>query len=140
MVGKTGSLGLSLAATSVDTAEARKISNLEAGDYARISVSDTGTGMDDEILHRVLDPFFTTKGVGSGTGMGLAMVYGIVSNHGGALDISSSPGEGTTVTVYLPLLEESENDVLSGSEVASSINDQESKDRDNRDGADTRDR
>jgi PAS domain S-box-containing protein len=106
MEGKTGRLGFSLAVANVDRAEARKISNIEAGDFARIGISDTGIGMKEEILHRVLDPFFTTKDVGRGTGMGLAMVYGIVSNHGGAIDIASTPGDGTTVTMYLPLVGE----------------------------------
>jgi PAS domain S-box-containing protein len=72
------------------------------GDYVRIHIIDTGIGMDDAVKSRIFDPFFTTKPLGEGTGMGLAMVYGIVQNHGGFVDVASSPGKGTEVRIYLP--------------------------------------
>ncbi len=72
------------------------------GRYARISVRDSGTGMDAATLAKAFDPFFTTKPAGVGTGLGLAMVYGLVKQHGGFVDLASTPGQGTTVSVYLP--------------------------------------
>jgi len=71
------------------------------GDYVVLSVADTGDGIDPELLGRVFEPFFTTKPVGKGTGMGLAMVYGMARSHGAYLDLMSEPGVGTTVTLYL---------------------------------------
>ncbi|MBU5614167.1 GAF domain-containing protein [Geomonas sp. Red51] len=74
------------------------------GSYAVISVTDTGTGIDEATKAHVLEPFFTTKEVGKGSGLGLAIVYGIVKQHEGYVEIDSTPGIGTTLNVYLPLL------------------------------------
>ena len=79
--------------------------NLSVGDYAKLTVRDNGCGIDAAVMDRIYDPFFTTKGPGSGTGLGLSVVYGIVRDHGGAIDIASEPGKGTTVTVHFPLEE-----------------------------------
>lgn len=73
--------------------------------YARLMISDTGTGMDEKTLKRVFDPFFTTKAAGKGTGMGLSVVHGIVKRHGGEIEVESTLGQGSSFIIYLPLAE-----------------------------------
>jgi two-component system NtrC family sensor kinase len=75
------------------------------GAYQCLIVSDDGHGMDAETQARIFDPFFTTKEVGAGTGLGLSIAYGIVRDHGGWIDVQSAPGEGTRISIYLPLTE-----------------------------------
>jgi two-component system cell cycle sensor histidine kinase/response regulator CckA len=86
----------------VDPTATRRTSDPEPGEYARLTVHDNGSGMPPDVLDRLLEPFFTTKEVGKGTGLGLATVYGIVRQHHGFLNVDSTPGVGTTFHVYLP--------------------------------------
>jgi PAS domain S-box-containing protein len=79
--------------------------NHAPGDYVAVSVEDTGTGMTPEVLERAVEPFFTTKPFGEGTGLGLAQVYGVAHQSGGTVMIDSAPGAGTTVSIYLPAAE-----------------------------------
>src|SRR3546814_8514504 len=74
----------------------------DLGDYIVITVSDTGAGIPEHVIDRVLEPFFTTKDVGKGTGLGLSQIYGFVRQSRGELSIDSVEGEGTTVTLFLP--------------------------------------
>lgn len=80
------------------------VSNIPAGEYMVISVSDTGTGIDENIIKKIFEPFFSTKDPGRGTGLGLSIVYGIVSEHNGYIDVITKKSEGTTFKIYLPIV------------------------------------
>jgi signal transduction histidine kinase len=72
------------------------------GEFVALAIADNGSGMPPEVKARIFEPFFTTKEVGKGTGLGLAQVYGFATQSGGIVAVDSAPGEGTTVTIYLP--------------------------------------
>jgi K+-sensing histidine kinase KdpD len=102
-----GLVTLQASAAPLDASAAAEL-QVPAGEFVRLDVSDTGSGMDAQTLARVFEPFFTTKKLGQGTGLGMAMVYGFVRQSGGAISLRSQPGQGTTVTLWLPLTEPSD--------------------------------
>jgi signal transduction histidine kinase/CheY-like chemotaxis protein len=102
------------------------------GKYVKVSVTDTGVGMDEVTRQKIFDPFFTTKEMGRGTGLGMASVYGIVKNHEGFITVYSKKGEGATFNIYLPATEketvkekELEKDELKGSEIVLLVDDED---------------
>ncbi len=97
-----GRLAILTRSVSLDRPAAHGLPDLPPGLYARLSVMDTGIGMNSATISRIFEPFFTTKEIGRGTGLGLATVYGIVQQCGGALHVESEPGKGATFDVYLP--------------------------------------
>ncbi|MEA3279861.1 MAG: PAS domain S-box protein, partial [Thermodesulfobacteriota bacterium] len=107
---------------------------IKPGKYVKISVTDTGHGMDEATRERIFDPFFTTKEMGRGTGLGLASAYGIIKNHGGFINVYSEKGEGTTFNIYLPASESElvrsqsggvSNDVRHGHETVLLVDDED---------------
>jgi CheY-like chemotaxis protein len=98
-----GRLTIETARMQLDAADAAARPGLEAGAYLMVAVSDTGVGIAPELLDKVYEPFFTTKPVGQGTGLGLSMVYGFAQQSNGQVRIHSQPGQGTSVKIYLPL-------------------------------------
>ena len=97
-----GALHVSLETVRFDEARSAIIGSIEPGEYIVLQVNDTGTGISDDVLEKMFDPFFTTKDVGVGSGLGLSLVHGIVTGVGGAIDVVTAMGKGTTFTVYLP--------------------------------------
>ena len=97
-----GSLTIELNNVVLDYEAASKQPGLKPGDYVRFSVSDTGHGIPPDMLDKIFDPYFTTKDIGKGTGMGLAVVHGIVKTHNGAINVDSTIGKGTAFHVYFP--------------------------------------
>jgi PAS domain S-box-containing protein len=97
----------------VDESNARLHVGTPPGNYVLLTVSDTGCGMDKEILDHIFEPFFTTKGIGKGTGLGLASVYGIVKGHGGYIHCQSRAGQGTTFKIFLPAVGHEDVDIAS---------------------------
>ena len=93
---------MEMANAALDDAYAARHAEVDPGQYVLFAITDTGKGMDEDTMARALDPFFTTKPAGEGTGLGLPQVYGFVKQSGGHLKIYSEVGEGTTVKLYLP--------------------------------------
>jgi CheY-like chemotaxis protein len=100
-----GILEVRLDNIQVEEALAARHPELLPGPYVRLTVRDTGVGMEEAVWARIFEPFYTTKLAGEGTGMGLAVVHGIVTSHSGAIDVDSRPGQGTTFTIYLPQIQ-----------------------------------
>lgn len=97
-----GILAISTSNVYLDADFCKKRPGIKAGPYARMTVSDTGVGMDEDTASRIFEPFYTTKPEGEGTGLGLSTVYGLVTQSGGHVEVTSKPGEGTVFTLYLP--------------------------------------
>ncbi len=103
---KPGVIEVKLSRIEIRKLDAFKHRRLSPGPYVRLSIRDTGCGMDPETVQRIFHPFFTTKPVGEGSGMGLSVVHGIVSRHGGTITVSSALGKGTTFDLYFPATED----------------------------------
>ena len=99
-----GKLYIETACAKLDESDVKGL-ELPPGSYVKISVTDTGIGMDPVTLQQIFDPFFTTRGIGRGTGLGLSAAYGTVKNHGGMIHAASQTGKGSTITIYLPATE-----------------------------------
>lgn len=130
---KGGILEFTLENITLDEQSPELDSKQEPGEYVMLKVSDTGIGVPSEILDRIFDPYFTTKGVGKGTGMGLAVVHGIVENHGGSIRVESQVNKGTKFKVFLPAVQgsapldiESRKDFQGGTERILFVDDEES--------------
>ena len=102
MQGSGGELRMSLEAVFFGPSDPLPVADMLPGGYVLLTVSDTGVGMTDAVRRRIFEPFFTTRKAGQGTGMGLAVVYGIVRAHGGAIAVESAPGKGASFRIYLP--------------------------------------
>ena len=112
--------------------KASKLLGLDPGRYVKISVTDTGVGMDEATQQRAFDPFFTTKEIGRGTGLGLASAYGILKSHAGIIHVTSAKGEGSTFDIYLPtskkqpkFMKEPAEDIISGSGTVLLVDDED---------------
>ena len=103
-----GTLHVRLIRVEVDRQTALQHHELHDGPHVRLTVTDTGCGMDTETLEHIFDPYFTTKDVGEGTGLGLSVVHGIINTHNGVITAESEPGKGTTFHVYFPVIEKEE--------------------------------
>ncbi|MFZ0930021.1 MAG: PAS domain S-box protein [Syntrophobacteraceae bacterium] len=99
---KGGVLSINLKNVDIDSAAISEVPDLAPGPYLRLTVADTGHGMDEAVRQRIFDPYFTTKGPAEGTGLGLALVYGIITSLSGGISVFSEPGQGATFAVYFP--------------------------------------
>ena len=107
-----GNLTMTVSNVSLDAAYAKRHADVRPGDYVKLAISDTGAGMTAVVMGQVFEPFFSTKPVGSGTGLGLSMVYGFVKQSGGHVEIETLLGVGTTMTLYLPRTEQAEDVIV----------------------------
>ena len=128
-----GELDIWLDNVEIDRFSVAKCVNLPPGHYLCLTVRDNGHGMDEKTIDRIFDPFFSTKGQSEGTGLGLSVIHGIVSNHGGAITVESKPDQGSQFKVYLPSLDKSTNvtsdappiAIMSGTECILLVDDEE---------------
>ncbi|WP_322093748.1 ATP-binding protein [Paraburkholderia bannensis] len=107
-----GTLTVTLEHAYIETAASLTSGPISAGDYVKLGVADTGAGMTTDLIERIFNPFFTTRKAGEGTGLGLSLVDSIVREYGGAVSVTSAPGQGSRFDVYLPLSTEAAHDVV----------------------------
>ncbi len=107
-----GTLEISLVNVPIENPTPASLGELQPGPYVKLQVKDTGPGIDPDILPHIFEPYFTTKEVGQGSGLGLAAVLGIVKSHGGEIVVDSIPGQGTSFTIYFPQLIETLSSTL----------------------------
>jgi CheY-like chemotaxis protein len=133
-MGEAGRLTIRTENVSLDEESCKQDAEAAPGDWVALTVTDTGHGMDRDTMRHIFEPFYTTKELGRGTGLGLAMVYGIVTQHGGYVACRSQPGEGTRFSVYLPAIsaestasaeESSKSLELAGKETVLLVDDEE---------------
>jgi two-component system cell cycle sensor histidine kinase/response regulator CckA len=101
-----GTLTLRTRAVFLNEERSRKLLSLQSGQHVQLSIADTAIGISEEDLPQIFEPFFTTKETDKGTGLGLSVIYAIVKNHRGAIEVSSKVGQGSTFVVYLPVYEQ----------------------------------
>ena len=102
---KGGRLDVDLSSVKISEGDAQAYQDIKPGEYLKLTVSDTGHGMGKDTVSRIFEPYFTTKTMEEGTGLGLSTVHGIVKNHGGDIRVFSNPGEGTTFQILFPVIE-----------------------------------
>jgi CheY-like chemotaxis protein len=105
---KGGILNVKTENITLNENDSRNIIGSHPGRYVKLSIQDNGIGMKKEVVQRIFEPFFTTKGVGKGTGLGMSVVYGIVKQHNGWVNVYSEPCKGTIFTIYLPVSSDSD--------------------------------
>ncbi len=105
-----GIMRVALDTVEIDARTAKQKPDLNIGSYVKLSISDTGPGMDDKIVVRIFEPYFSTKPLGKGSGLGLAISHGIIKNHGGAIIVDSIPGRGSTFHIFIPAMEGADMD------------------------------
>jgi PAS domain S-box-containing protein len=129
----SGIIDIELENVTIDQSQIALVTELQSGDYVRLTVNDSGSGIEPQDLGKVFDPYFTTREFGKGTGMGLSLVHGIVKSHEGSIQVSSKLGQGTTITIYFPASEDfiepeqtEESDLPVGTERILIVDDEES--------------
>ncbi|MCU0592667.1 MAG: response regulator [Desulfobacterales bacterium] len=115
-----GTLEVRLVETHIGYEETVKRIGIKMGPHLHLTVKDEGVGMEPSVLHRIFEPYYTTKEPGKGTGLGLSVIHGIVKNHGGFITVESTPGKGSTFHVYLPTLEDVEAEIEEAASAAKS--------------------
>ncbi|MCF6247734.1 MAG: response regulator [Desulfobacula sp.] len=130
-----GQLSITLAQVEIKKRNMISRSNIKPGSYLKLEISDTGVGMKPEVLSKIFEPYFTTKKMSEGTGLGLAVVLGIIEEHNGYIKVASKPGKGSSFTVYLPVfvdesgpdfLNETQESIKGGTETIMIVDDEES--------------
>jgi CheY-like chemotaxis protein len=119
-----GKLGVSLKEINISYEQSLKMVGMKDGKHIELVVKDTGHGMEPQVMERIFEPYYTTKEQGKGTGLGLSVIHGIVKNHGGDITVSSQSGKGSSFKVYLPIIDEIEEEIQTD-EPSKEINGQE---------------